>query len=222
MASSLGLALELARVVSCEACEQGRNPVLLRDAAENLPQPGFIGASYESERVVLVGQNPGIRRPRTASLDEKYVAALRQVHDSPTDISYARLLQVAADFIPYWPLHQRHFPLKECGLSLNQIAYMNIVRCRTTDNRAPTQPLVRTCLRLHFERWLDFLSPRVVVFLGKWAFDRGRAVVERRGIPTDFVNRNRSLNRLERSENRERVASLVLASKREEARTADE
>lgn len=116
--------------------------------------------------------------------------------------------RVLLEFVPDWPVSGNYFPLAECGLHLNDIAYFNVVRCRTVNNSVPSANLVRNCLE-HFDRWLDLLQPRVVVFIGKWAHDIAAEKAIRRGIPVTFMNRMRSLSAGERNANRQSVVDLV-------------
>ncbi|MDQ2774522.1 MAG: hypothetical protein M3Y57_06290 [Acidobacteriota bacterium] len=120
-------------------------------------------------------------------------------------------------FIPMWPVHGGYFPLAECGLDLDEIAYCNLVRCRTVENRTPAQQVAKNCTATHLERWLDLLQPAVVVFIGKWAHDRARPRVESRRIPLAFMNRQRSLSIEGRAQNRKAVVELVRSAT---ARTA--
>lgn len=202
---------EFARVLSCEMCTQGTDRNLLRDSGENLPQPGYIGEHYWKRRVALVGQNPGT--PKTLDqADRPYTAALRRLRDTPSDADYQELLAVLQAFIPQWPIHGNYFPLAECGLSLREIAYFNVVRCRTSDDARPGIKTIHNCIQNHFARWLDELAPRVVIFIGKWAADHAGQEVQRRGIPFGFMNRQRSLSSNARVENRRQVVQLVRAS----------
>lgn len=198
------------RVISCERCTSATDPNLLRDGGENVPQPGYIGPRYRKSRVLLVGQNPAA--PKSLAAPEKdllYTAALRALCDEPTMQRYKELNILLKNFIPDWPIHGDYFPLDESGLSLEDISYFNLVRCRTLSNTTPNDNLARNCIDAHFVRWLDRLAPKVVVFVGKWAWKQGRSAVEERGIPCDFVNRQRKLPQLEREANLTRVAALV-------------
>jgi uracil-DNA glycosylase len=112
-------------------------------------------------------------------------------------------------FVPSWPVHGSYFPLEESGLTLNDIAYCNIVRCRTEKNAAPSSRMSYECAGHHFARWLDLLKPRAVVFIGKWAHDKGSHLVNERQIPGDFMNRERSLSADRRAENRQRVVAFI-------------
>ena len=209
--STISWSVEFAKVLSCAACSRATDGNILRDAGENVPQPGYVGNNYEKCRVALVGQNPGT--PKTLECqDRPYTAALRNLRDTPNETKYQELHGVLQAFIPQWPVHGNYFPLAECGLSLQDIAYFNVVRCRTSGDAKPGVNTVNSCLHSHFGRWLDHLAPRVVVFIGKWAADRASQEVERRGIPFAFMNRQRSLSSLERIENRKAVVQLVRAS----------
>jgi len=209
--STISWCAEFVKVISCTACSRATDSNILRDVDENVPQPGYVGENYWKQRVALVGQNPGT--PKSLALqDRPYTAALRSLRDTPNEAKYRELNEVLQAFIPQWPVHGNYFPLAECGLSLRDIAYFNVVRCRTGGDAKPGINTVNSCLHIHFGRWLENLAPRVVVFIGKWAADRASQEVQRRGIPFAFMNRQRSLSSLERSQNREAVVQLVRVS----------
>ena len=201
-------ASEFARVIGCTKCNSTTSGKLLRDNGENVPQPGFIGKNYSRTRVALAGQNPGVCPPRLAARDARYTAALRAVCDQPNAGTIAILSEVLLDFVPEWPVAGNYFPLAECRLRLEDIAYFNVVRCRTYKNSVPGVHVVRNCLE-YFDRWLDQLQPRVVVFIGKWAHDAAAELAARRNIPVAFMNRERSLSADERARNRQEVVELV-------------
>jgi len=200
---------EYSRIVQCTHCNPGQVRELLRDTGENIPQPGYVGAHYEERRVLLVGQNPSVGHASRAKKDAMYLATLRHLAEEPSEQFLLAFMKALRAVLPGWPLHGRHFPLEECGLTLDQIAYCNVVRCRTQRNATPSRRLSETCIERHFCRWLELLDPSVVVFLGKWASDRARWAVEERQIPHAFINRDRSLSREQRAENRSQVADLV-------------
>lgn len=208
MLSPIALHTEFARVIACDRCSTVTDRRLLRDDCENVPQPGYVGRNYPAARVLLVGQNPGT--PKTlADQDRPYTAALRALRDDPVPERYSELSSILQGFIPKWPVHGNYFPLAECGLSLDDIAYCNVVRCRTSGDAAPGQATVNRCVATHFTGWVEFLAPRVVVFVGKWAHERASGIVEGLGIPCAFMNRQRSLSSAARVENRNEVVQLV-------------
>jgi hypothetical protein len=181
---------------------------LIRDDKENVPQPGFIGSNYWTTRVALAGQNPAVGQLRFGLRDAAYTAALRALRKTPDETTMSRLNTVLLDFIPEWPIHGNYFPLRECGLDLQDIAYFNVVRCRTQGNSVPGAPVLRNCLG-HFDRWLDLLRPKVLVFIGKWASDKASHLAATRCIPTTYMNRERSLSSGGRAENRAEVVAFV-------------
>jgi len=199
---------EFARVIGCTKCTVASDLNLLRDAVENIPQPGYIGSGYYKTRLLLVGQNPGT--PKTLAVaDLPYTSALRALAHDPTEQRYFELGAVLERFIPTWPVHGNYFPLQQCGLTIRDIAYCNLVRCRTTNDCKPNNVLTLNCISEHFARWLTILSPKALVFIGKWAHDRAQHLVEDLGIPSAFMNRQRSLSSDERLRNRAQVIALT-------------
>lgn len=198
--------VEFANVIACAACDHDCN--IFRDTEENVPQPGYVGPNYWNRRVLLIGQNPGT--PKTlAEQDKQYTHALRQLVQVPSQENFEKLSIILKHFIPKWPVHGNYFPLQEAGLSLDDIAYFNVVRCRTLSDARPSGHSVKNCLSSHFTRWLDLLSPKVVVFIGKWARDQAAIEVQRRNIPFAFMNRQRSLSSEKRIENKYAVIQLL-------------
>lgn len=214
------LAEEYRRVIACAECARcgecaGR---VLRDDLFDLPQPGYVGAAYDSSRVLLLGQNPGVSPDRYREQDRRYADALVRLREAPGEVALARLQALLEAMIPSWPVAGRHFPLAECGLGLRQIAHFNVVRCRTPDNAPPCPAVTARCVGLHFARWLELLAPRVVVCIGKRAHDQAGHLLAARGIPHAFVSRRRDLPAAERAANRAAVVALVRSAlAREEA-----
>ena len=200
---------EFAKVISCDYCSRQGFPKLLRDDTFNLPQPGYIGSNYKNTGVLLVGQNPGVSPDRFSVQDRKFADAQIAVRDSANAASYGGMKNVLDGIMPTWPVVTKHFPLAECGLQLDDIAYVNVVRCRTHNNGTPGTKIIQACVSNHFVRWLDWLQPRVVVCIGKWAHGEVLGLLED-GIPNGFINRRRSLSGTERRENKESVVSLVV------------
>ena len=193
----------------CDHCSRLGFPKLLRDDTFNLPQPGYIGANYENTRVLLVGQNPGVSPDRFSAQDREFADAQIVLRNNANTRSMASLKGILEKIMPTWPVVNNYFPLAECGLSVDDIAYVNAVRCRTEDNAPPGEQIAEACVSSHFVRWLDWLNPRVVVCIGKWAHDRTANLLEDRSIPHEFVNRRRSLSGADRLRNKEQVVALV-------------
>lgn len=198
-----------ARVLRCTACESSHRTGVLRDTSENIPQPGYVGKNYTYSRVVFVGQNPAICPDRLRHEVAPYMVALHTLRDSPSAQALAEFRSTMEEFSPSWALFQRYLPLSDCGLQLDQIAYFNVVRCRTFRNASPRIVTTRMCIKNHFQGWLRILRPNCVIFLGKWGHDEAGHVPQKLGICTDFLDRSRSLSRAVRASNRQRIIELV-------------
>ncbi|MGD0865442.1 MAG: uracil-DNA glycosylase family protein [Rhizomicrobium sp.] len=210
--SAINWAIEFSQIISCTRCTTVTCNKLLRDDQENVPQPGFIGDRFPEKQILLAGQNPGIATAKTARDDQEYTAFLRAVRDGASAATFGELQTVLRRFVPTWPVCRSYFPFEEAGLTLDEVAYCNVVRCRTHHNAPPSKLMVSECTENHFSRWLDILRPRAVVFIGKLARDRGARFARDRQIPFDFMNRERSLPSEARVENRNRVVAFVKAS----------
>ncbi len=197
---------EFARVIACTRCGSSMDPYLLRDTRENVPQPGWVGAKYAEHRVLIVGQNPGAPNPGTTNpqilkLDKRYTAALRDLRDKPSIRPYRKVAAILKDFIPCWTI-RGYFPLEACGLTMDDIAYFNVVRCRTKGNHKPRKVTFDACSE-HFIRWIRLLQPRVIVFIGLLVHRHAAALADAEGIPHTYINKDYSLSSEGRRKNLE-------------------
>ena len=199
-------ASKFARVIKCDVCFRNSYPKLLRDDSFNLPQPGYIGTNYKNTRVLLVGQNPGISHDYSNDSDEGFANALIAVKKDKNAQAVNKVRNILDRIMPTWDIFKTYFPLADCGLRLDDIAYTNVVRCRTEENAKPGVRISRICISKHFIPWLE---PRFVLFMGKWAHDEISYELEDRGIPYAFINRDRSLSNSERRRNRTDAAERV-------------
>jgi uracil-DNA glycosylase len=204
------LPAEFARVIACTLCSEAQCPKLLRDSEENVPQPGYVGPEYAKFRILLAGKNPGggkaSGKPR-GQMEMKYVGALWRLRDEPNHANFERYRRVAEPYIPSWFIYRNHCQLEDWGLTLQQIAYCNVVRCRTKENATPNAQMLKSCRSAHFERWLRLLKPKAVIFLGKWASDNGKDLTRELGIPSEYIDRNQVVGY--RVDNAEKVVELV-------------
>jgi uracil-DNA glycosylase len=166
---------EFAKVIGCTACSStATDPHLLRDQNENVPQPGYIGPRYEQTRLLLVGQNPAQPPSGLVVRDRTYTGALRALLGTQTWEAYGNLVSLMPDYMRDWPIYDEFFSLEECGLDVTEIAYCNVVRCRTEKNGngywAPNSKVVEAC-RPHLLRWIRLLRPTAVILIGKWSAD---------------------------------------------------
>jgi uracil-DNA glycosylase len=99
---------------------------------------------------------------------------------------------------------------------LEDIAYVNLVRCRTKKPEDPKKKMpppndriADACRCTHFEPWLDLLKPKCVVFVGLWACRQGGRTCDVRGIPKVAINRSKGLLGKDRDANRVEVVNFV-------------
>jgi len=137
--------------------------------------------------VLLVGQNPA--QPKTsAARDQPYMEARRALgHESKLE-ALARFDATVRSYVKHWPIMQGHFPLEECRLALDDIAFCNVVRYRTDRDTPPGPRVFGACVATHFDHWLTRLAPRVVSFIGRRAADRGIASCTRLLTPAHPVH----------------------------------
>jgi hypothetical protein len=199
------------KVIKCERCNPLTDINLLRDKQENIPQPGYIGKNYEKNKLLLIGQNPGICPPSMKARDTVYMKALSDLGFNPTILHYEELYKTLQSFVPEWPVHRNYFPLEGCGLGLEDIAYCNIVRCRTSNNRRPSKSLTQNCINEHLIKTIDLIDPKVIVFIGKWSYVQLNLLLKNRSIKLACMNRDRSLSAYKRDTNRMEVIETVLA-----------
>lgn len=198
------------KVIACEQCDTCTSKKIQRDKLENIPQPGFVGKNYWEHRVLLIGQNPGVAPDRFYGRDQRYTKALRDFEAEGRISAYQRLYEELIEFVPDRPVQKNYFPLAECGFCLHDIAYCNRVRCRTIGNACPSQKLVKNCSN-HLLEIVDILKPKVIVFIGKWAYMQSHELISglERGIEMTYMNRNRSLNTAQRQKNRTTVVDII-------------
>lgn len=195
-------------VVACKRCTNHDSKNLLRDDRKNIPQPGFVDKNYEKYRILFVGQNPGIPSTDDRSCkDQKYTQSIRELAKEWNVESYQNFYQLTIDFMGDWPIYKRHFQFHEVGLTLDDIAYCNVVRCRTKNNAALSKTLIHNCSE-HFRASIETLKPRLIIFIGKAAY---KAALDQLPdtVKSEYINRQRSLSNIERNENRQRVVDLI-------------
>lgn len=76
------------------------------------------------------------------------------------------------------------------GLTRDHVYVTNIVKCRPKNNRTPTLEEGKTCANIHLVQEIDLVKPKVIVCLGKVAFQyfygRAASIMRNRGIWFDY------------------------------------
>ena len=132
------------------------------------PLPGYIGIDYMG--VMVIAQNPAPTPPEWRERDTFLFDALDQA-DSRSTTAFRRRIQTSMkkDIQDWGPLTSMEF--SRWGVSINEIAYLNTVKCATRNLKtggragAPPRLLVRErCMDNYLCRYLSLLKPGLIVF----------------------------------------------------------
>jgi hypothetical protein len=182
--------VDVAHLARCAAAGGLSDPV---DPSQALRWPGYLGYSYETARVLLVGQ---VHRDINAAsgvdpaVNDRYVA---QTYDwSLGRISDETFLEETRRAYPYWmkdwPGAWRHFRalLNTLELGFEQIAYANLAKCQLPTTRKP-DVLLQVCQRdFPMRELVEAIHPTMVLVAAKNAHEGGGTVTDW-GTPNVFT-----------------------------------
>jgi hypothetical protein len=128
--------VKFVKIIGCEKCDRSTCSQLLRDSWENDPQAGYVGTNYER-----TGRGSGRSQACPAGSPRK-TGHIRQRSEPYETTRRHRTMPSRmtswADLYPTGRSTDATFPLAECGLTLGDITYFNLVRCRTIHNGPQT------------------------------------------------------------------------------------
>ena len=148
---------------------------LLADAATMFA--GYVGTNYEpGVGIVLLAVNPGgggdAYRTRTPE-DEVFAPLLAEFKaaDHPGVMeSFERIMATFPRMVEGWNLQRILRPtLEAAGVTIEEVAFMNVVPYRTRNDRLPPVAAARTAWQRIVDPCLRILAPRAVVAMGKKA-----------------------------------------------------
>lgn len=159
-----------------------------RNWADPLPQPGYMGQRYLPGGLVFVSMNPGAGPQDGLSVDDqRQYSALQRLRDADEAAALAafdELTQVLAGIMPGWKIHQNFVApvLRAAGLDFSQVAYVNLLKWRTTASSGLAR-LYALSWDHHTREQLDLLAPSRVIAIGS---DAGRAFQRHSTACVDF------------------------------------
>ncbi|MDE2860027.1 MAG: hypothetical protein OYI31_06165 [Chloroflexota bacterium] len=143
---------------------------LLTEFNPRYPQAGFIGKRYFQVncRILLMGINPGHGRGYEARDKLLFESSLRLARH-PSAENLEALMSVYREQMPAWGIFSRHGVLSRLEVSLDSIAYMNVLHVNTKvdafDRRL--DPVYRYVIDKFTRRQIHLLQPHAILHLGK-------------------------------------------------------
>ena len=193
-----------------------RSATLQQD--DMVPQFGFVGPDYATTRVLLLGINPGNgpkARDHRSATDERMMPALAAFAAAPSQEAFVAAQIAYRTECQTWAVWRNHCSevIRAGGLSLEQVAYSNVLPWRTNSESAFSDDVGRRAAKLYALPLIEELKPNVIVALGKRA-----ATVLSLGDRTfpDLIVWNRAQAattavRIERASTAERILAMVAA-----------
>gem|GEM_PF-6669476 len=155
------------------------------------PQGGFLGSNYWMNRVLIIGQNPGGGKAARANLgsEEDYYHTLVEelLTARNADKFHSLMKYLENSFMPKWPIFRNFDLQRHWGFGLSDIALINAVHCRTSDDKAPNETVARRCFREHTIEQINVLEPRLIICFGKKAYDFLHSLYPKANIPVKYI-----------------------------------
>ncbi|MGO9743949.1 MAG: hypothetical protein ACLPN5_21020 [Roseiarcus sp.] len=178
-----------------EVFERPDAPIRGRFDFDRYAQPGYVGRNYVRGGVLLIGQNPGngsnSMQAEGDNCQELALAKFRTASAEQLSKAMVELMQrLEQGVMPTWSIVRNVVSplLTALDLRLDQVAYTNLVKFRTSDLKVRL-PEVRKSQQ-HTLLQIGLLEPRLIIRLGKTAF--GAFKIRYAGqTASDFVTRVR-------------------------------
>lgn len=136
---------------------------------------GYMGADYKpGSGIVLLGKNPGgggdAYQARTREDQEFYPLLMEFKTAEPSDVpgAFEQINKSFTRIITSWRIWNILGPtLDAAGVTVQEIAYMNVIPYRTRGDKMPPVAAQETAWKRIVEPSLDLLAPKAIVALGK-------------------------------------------------------
>lgn len=140
---------------------------------DRLPQPGFVGPSYRPGGVMIIGQNPGndVVANGESSTNLRQYELLRQLRDAVdsaavVSASHELMAALGSEIMPTWSIVKNIvLPLLSAlRLTLDDVAYTNLVKFRTVESNLASQIYGRSWDTTSAQ--IRLLEPAYIIALG--------------------------------------------------------
>ena len=138
------------------------------------PQPGFIGKGYFRNpcRILIMGINPGPGKGFEAR-DEILFGATLELARTPNADNFKSLMSVYSKQMPHWGIFSRQNIFNRLDLSLENIAYLNVLQVNTKVDCSDSKlnRVYEYAISKFTFRQLKLLQPHAILILGKHGID---------------------------------------------------
>lgn len=144
---------------ACTYCFDQR---LVREGMIKMAQPRPIGRDYwkSEKRVVVVLLNPGKRKDKEYGLIlDKYKKGVTSL-ENLFEFQYKNMCEWGR-----YPGHFYGFYFCKLGLSMDQVAFVNIALCETEGNKYPSK-VIQKCMKKFTLPLLESLKPNIILLSG--------------------------------------------------------
>lgn len=148
-----------------------------------VPSPDFIGSRYSG--LVIVGGNPGLAHQPVHRANDRRMFELQQRIATGDQVAFDELLAFMPRSMAHWPQLVDSDGRRRLQYDIEEVAYVDIVKCGTAPGKGDTHSLfngtgiLNRCWELHTRRLLEQLRPTHVLALWKPII----GVLERLGYP---------------------------------------
>lgn len=135
----------------------------------NVPSPDFIGSKYRG--LVVIGGNPGLAHHGIHYENDKVIFNLQRRIAQGDQEAFDALLAFMPSSMAHWPQVVNNDGRRRLEFNIDEIAYIDIVKCGTAPAAGDTAALLRgtgilkRCWQTHTHRLLELLAPTHVLAL---------------------------------------------------------
>ena len=136
-----------------------------------MPSPDFIGSRYRG--LVVVGGNPGIASTTEHRCNDRITLDLQRRIALGDRRAFEELMRHLPVSMAHWKQVVDADGRRRLRYNIEEIAYVNLVKCGTRPGRGNTKalfsgtPILSRCWETHTKQMLDWLAPTHVVALWK-------------------------------------------------------
>ena len=136
-----------------------------------LPSPDYVGSRYRG--LIIVAGNPGIAHAGIHYVNDAHMFELQSRIATGNQSAFAELMAFLPESMLHWPQMVSADGRKRMAYDVEEVAYIELVKCATRPLASDLRSLLRgteilnRCWRTHTRTMLDMLQPTHIVALWK-------------------------------------------------------